>query len=68
MPLDTDFPCTFCDYKSKYRNCVKRHIKLKHEKVRDSPSNKTESEDEKSAEKMRKDITDFQETNHYKGE
>ena len=48
MPLDTDFPngvffsapdrfvpCTYCDFKSKNKYNVTRHIKIKHLKARD---------------------------------
>ena len=35
MPKDTDFPCPYCEYKSKYRGNVSQHVKVVHEKRRD---------------------------------
>ena len=35
MPLDTRFPCTYCDYKSKDKSNVIQHIKAVHEKRKD---------------------------------
>ena len=35
MPKDTNYPCAYCEFTSKYKHTVTRHIKLVHEKRRD---------------------------------
>ena len=35
MPKDTNIPCTYCNFSSKWNSCVKMHIKLVHEKRKD---------------------------------
>ena len=35
MPVDTNFPCAYCDFKSKWKCSVRQHIKAVHEKRRD---------------------------------
>ena len=35
MPRDTDFPCSYCVFTSKYKRAVVRHTKLVHDRRRD---------------------------------
>ena len=35
MPKDTNFPCSYCEFTSKYRKSISNHIKAIHEKRRD---------------------------------
>ena len=35
MPKDTNYPCSYCEFTSKYNKCVRRHVKTRHEKRKD---------------------------------